>query len=110
MGLDAVVVVEQDALLPLDAPLGVLEPEPGVAHLVFQSPCEHSIPFVSTCQQQRQRQLEIITCPSKVVQGTGQTQIATDSCKLGAKGSEQKQMHNRSLHITQGPYPWNQAV
>ena len=105
MGLDAVVVVEQDALLPLDAPLGVLEPEPGVAQLIFQSPCKHPFPSVSTAAAAK-----IVTGLSEVVQGTGQAQIAADSYELGAKGSEQKHTHKIYTVVRRGPYPWNQAV
>ena len=41
--------------------------------------------------------MNIITGASKVVQGAGQTQIATVLLEFGANGSEQKQERERSI-------------
>ena len=46
----------------------------GLQNRSVQTPCSTRL---CLCQQQRQRQMKIITGSSKVVQGTGETQIAT---------------------------------
>ena len=52
---------------------------PGVADKICQTP---GITRLRLCQQQRQRQMKIITGSSKVVQGTGETQIDSWSTVL----------------------------